>query len=79
MSFDSFSFFGLGVSAESSSFLRRDRLAPEARRAVEVSASMGGPSSLGTLVPGASADIFIVLNASRGSEMMEVVQLMEME
>lgn len=62
LSVESFSFLGLGVSVESSSFLRRDRLvAPEARRALDpsglASASTGGPSWLGTPDPGESVDM----------------------
>ena len=60
------SFLGLGGSVASSSFLRRDRLAPEARRALEpsalVSGSTTGPSSLGIPIAGGSVDIMQVAN-----------------
>lgn len=55
----SFSF--LGLESGSSSFLRRDRLAPEARRALDpsalVSVATDGPSSLGNSVAGGSVDM----------------------
>ena len=58
----------------SSSFLRRDRLAPEARLDPIIS-STGGPSSLGGPAPGGSVDMVMIQVEMDWSKMRDVLTM----